>query len=312
MGATINHNRGCPYLSSISSSQRSRWWLRGLAALAAAALLVLVVPLAWLKWHEPQLVFETTLSRSRAAVQVPADATRLTIPESAGNPLAAIILRADPVHDSGFWVLHLHGNADSAFSALQFRHCQALQALGLNVLAFDYRGFGLSAGVASEAHIDADADAAYQELIRRAVPPGRIILWGHSLGSGPAVLLATKYPVAALVLFGAFTSIPDAAAERYPYLPVRWVVSVHFDNLSLMPHIHVPVVIAHGVTDTLIPFHHAERLFAAANEPKRLLILNAASTEGFGGHVDALYDSLDQLAALLATLIGAPLQPSSR
>jgi hypothetical protein len=38
---------------------------------------------------------------------------------------------------------------------------------------------------------------------------------GHSLGSGPAVLLATRHKAAALVLFGAFTSIPDAAAERY-------------------------------------------------------------------------------------------------
>jgi alpha-beta hydrolase superfamily lysophospholipase len=299
-------------LSQVSSSQRSRRWLRGLAAVAAAGILVLLVPLAWLKWHETQLVFETARSRARAPMQLPASATRLTIAESEGNSLAAIIFRADPKQTSGFWVLHLHGNADSAFSALQLRHCEALRALGLNVLGFDYRGFGLSPGVATEENIDEDADAAYQELIRRGVPPGRIIVWGHSLGSGPAVLLATKYPVAALVLFGAFTSIPDAAEDTYPYLPVRWMVSIHFDSLKRMPDIHVPVVIAHSVGDTLIPFHHAQRLFAAANEPKRFLSLNAASSDGFGGHVDALYDNLDQLAALLTTLIGVPLQPSSR
>ena len=62
----------------------------------------------------------------------------------------------------------------------------------------------------------ADADAAYQDLLRRGIPANRIILLGHSLGSGPAVWLATRHAAAALVLFGAFTSIPDAAAYRYP------------------------------------------------------------------------------------------------
>ena len=270
-------------------------------------MLVLGATLAWLKWHENDLVFATTLSHSRTSGQLPADAETLTIRGAAGSSLAAIILRADPLHDSGFWVLHLHGNADSAFSDVQLRHCQSLRTLGLNVLSIDYRGFGLSPGVASETHIDEDAEAAYQELIRRDIAPKRIILWGHSLGSGPAVFLATKYPAAALALFGAFTSVPDAAADAYPYLPVKWLVGIHFDSLKRMPDIHMPVVIAHSVSDTLIPFHHAERLFSAANEPKQFLTLWGPSTDGFGGHVDALYDNLDVLASALATLIGAPL-----
>jgi fermentation-respiration switch protein FrsA (DUF1100 family) len=71
--------------------------------------------------------------------------------------------------------------------------------------------------------------------------------------------------------------------------------------------VHVPVLIAHSLTDMTVPFHHAQRLFAAANEPKRLLILDGAYTDGFGGHVEALYDRLDLLIPALSALMGQPL-----
>jgi alpha-beta hydrolase superfamily lysophospholipase len=293
-----------PFLSSARGVHR---WIRALAVVGLGALLLLGVVLGWLKWHENDLVFNTALSHARPLGPLPATAERLTIPEAAGEPLAAIVFPAASTHDSGFWVLHLHGNADSAFSVAQIRHCQSLRSLGLNVLSFDYRGFGLSPGVASEAHIYEDAEAAYQMLLGRGIPPERIIIWGHSLGSGPAVYLASKHAAAALVLFGAFTSLADAAADSYPHLPVRWMVSIHFDSLARMPQIHMPVVIAHSVGDTLIPYRHALRLFAAANAPKRLLTLDVASADGLGGHFDALYDHLGLLAPPLATLIGAPL-----
>ncbi len=292
---------------SLSSWRPLHRWIRGVTVVGLAGVLIIGIILGWLKWHENDLVFETELSHVRSYGQLPTNPERLAIPEAVGSSLAAIILRADALHDSGFWVLHLHGNADSAFSAVQLRHCRNLQSLGLNVLSFDYRGFGLSPGVASETHMDEDAEAAYQELIRRGIRPARIILWGHSLGSGPAVLLATQHVAAALVLFSAFTSVPDAAADTYPHLPVRWIVGIHFDSLKRMPDVHIPVVIAHSVSDMLIPDHHAQRLFSAANDPKRLLPLNDTPADGFGGHVDALYDNLGLLASQLASLIGASL-----
>ena len=151
----------------------------------------------------------------------------------------------------------------------------------------------------------ADADAAYQDLLRRGIPANRIILLGHSLGSGPAVWLATRHAAAALVLFGAFTSIPDAAAYRYPYLPVRMAVGVQFNSLARIGDVHMPVVIAHSRGDKLIPYAHALTLIAAANEPKHLITFDPASNDGFGGHVDALYDHVDILKATLAALIPA-------
>jgi pimeloyl-ACP methyl ester carboxylesterase len=215
--------------------------------------------------------------------------------------------RPDAAHDSAFWILLLHGNAGSAFSSEQLRHCESLRELGFSVLGFDYRGFGMSAGVASEAHMEQDADAAFQALIERDIPPSHIILWGHSLGSGPAVVLASDHAVAALVLFGAFTSIPDAAQDTYPYLPVKWIAGIRFASIGRIARVHVPALITHSAGDTVIPFHHAQRLFAAANEPKRLLVLDGVYSEGFGGHIAALYEHRELLAPALSALIGPQL-----
>jgi uncharacterized protein len=95
-----------------------------------------------------------------------------------------------------------------------------------------------------------DAEAAYQALLQRGVPVNRIILLGRSLGSGPAVLLATRHQAGALLLLGAFTSLPDAAAYRYPYLPVRMAIKIQFNSLARIGAVQMPIVIAHSRGDT--------------------------------------------------------------
>lgn len=288
--------------------KRPRFWWRALLIVMSLTILLFGVILGWLKLNESELVFHTALSHQRTDGAIPSYAQRVSIRQVDGNDLAAVIFPADAAHDSGYWVLHLHGNADSAFSSLQLRHVGALQTLGLSVLSFDYRGFGLSPGVASETHIEEDAEAAYQELIRRGVPPQKIIIWGHSLGSGPAVYLASLHPAAALVLYGAFTSIPDAAQDMYPHLPVRHLASIRFDSIDRIGKVQAPVLIAHSPADTIILFHHGQELFAAAHEPKQFFQLAPPYTDQFGGHVSALYDHLDVLAPALARFTGAQLQ----
>lgn len=279
----------------------------GAVALAA---LVVTVAMIWLKAHEGELVFAAARSRQHLLTAFPADAQRVAIPVPNNTDLAGLVFRADSGVDTGFWVLHLHGNADSAFSPWQMRHCEALRRTGFNVMDIDYHGFGLTAGQPSETQMYEDAEAAYQALMQRGVAQEHLILLGHSLGSGPAVLLATRHKAAALVLFGAFTSIPDAAAARYPYLPVRLAVGVQFNSLARMSAVHIPVIIAHTRGDTLIPYDHALKLFAAANEPKRLITFDAGSDDGFGGHVDTLFEHVDVLRSALAKVL--PSLPPSR
>lgn len=275
------------------------------AGLLALAVLVEGAALVYLKMQEARLVFLAEESRRTPGFdgEPPAAAQRVAIPLPAGGVLYGFTLVPEP---AGYWVLHLHGNEVSAFGRGQVQNVQRVARQGFNVLAFDYRGFGPTPGEPSEQSFYEDAEAAWQWLRSRGVPAERIIIWGHSLGSGPATELATRHPAAALVLFGAFTSIADRAAELYPWLPVRWVVGIRFDNLQRIAAIQAPVVFAHSAGDLTIPFAHSRRLFAAAPGPRRLLDLRMVQDDGLGGHVTALYDQMELLMPLLRELGIAP------
>jgi alpha-beta hydrolase superfamily lysophospholipase len=269
--------------------------------------LALAIPAAWLKAHEAELVFRVDESRARVNVTLPSDFERVSIPTVDGTPLAANILRAASDHDNGLWILHLHGNSETAFSNTQYEHVRVLERLGFSVLGLDYRGFGLTPGTPSEQAIYQDSNAAYEYLKRRGIDDAHIVLWGHSLGSGPAVYLAQHHPAKALVLFGAFTSIPEAAADAYPYLPVKGIAAVKFNSRERLRDLHLPILIAHSSDDRVILYHHAEELFAAANSPKKLLTLKPVRDDGLGGHQHALYDQPALLASALTELLGLPI-----
>jgi alpha-beta hydrolase superfamily lysophospholipase len=271
-------------------------------------MLIVALAVGWLKLHEDDLVFASAQSKLSLVEELPTRAERVAITVDGDAAIAGVVFPAEESRDTGYWILLLHGNAASAFSAGQLRHGEVLRAAGFSVLGIDYRGFGMSPGVPSETAMYADAEAAFESVIHRGIAPERIILLGHSLGSGPAVSLATRHRAAALVLFGAFTSIPDAAAERYPWLPVRYVASVRFDSLARMHSVHIPVVIAHSRADATIPYRHALKLYAAAREPKRLLIFDAPSNDGFGGHVDSLFDNVPSLEKALSAVLPGPLR----
>jgi fermentation-respiration switch protein FrsA (DUF1100 family) len=165
-------------------------------------------------------------------------------------------------------VLFCHGNGGN-LSHRGWALCPWLEEMHLAVLLIDYPGFGRSGGAPSEAGCYAAGDAAYDWLATaQKVPRHRIVLYGGSLGGGVATDLAARLPCRALVLVSTFTSFPDMAAEKYPWLPGRWLVRNRFDNLAKIGRCRAPVFLAHGTRDGLIPFRQGERLFAAAAGPK--------------------------------------------
>lgn len=280
-------------------------WQRAAAALLAVVAVLYAGAAGWVKWNEPELVFLTAMSKAREVGQLPAGAQRIEVPSRSGLALAGVLMPADPARDRGWWVLHLHGNSVSAFSPWELRHVQQLSQWGVGVLALDYRGFGQSPGEASEQNLMEDAQDAWALLRERGVPANRILIWGHSLGSGPATWLASQQPdAAALVLFGAFTSVPDAGADDYPWLPVRLLASIRFDSLARISTLRIPVVVAHSPQDARIRFVHGQRLFEAAREPKRFVSVAPVSDDHWGGHVDALYDQLSVLDKPLDEMLG--------
>jgi fermentation-respiration switch protein FrsA (DUF1100 family) len=143
----------------------------------------------------------------------------------------------------------------------------ALAARGLNVLAYDYRGYGRSAGRPYEAGVYLDAQAAYDSERRRGVPATRIICFGESLGGVVSIHLASARPCAGVVVISTFTSMSDVA--RHHFGPLSFLVGKQFDALPRLRDLAVPIFIAHGDRDEIVPFELGERLFAAANQPKR-------------------------------------------
>lgn len=176
-------------------------------------------------------------------------------------------------------VLYCHGNAGNVAGLrplLRFYRAE----LGASVLAFDYRGYGRSEGTPGEAGVLADARAARAWLARRAgVAERDVVLVGRSLGGAVAVDLA-RDGARGLVLESTFTSMPDVADHHLWPLPARNLISTRLDSLSKVGSYRGPLLQSHGTADTLVPFAMAERLHAAANEPKRFVAVPG------GGHND--------------------------
>jgi len=163
-------------------------------------------------------------------------------------------------------VLHCHGNGGNISHRLDT--CAALLGTGVSVFLFDYRGYGQSEGRPGEEGTYRDAEAAYQWLRQRGFAGTNIVAFGESLGGGVAAELALHEPLGGLVLQSTFTSIPDIGSELFPWLPVRWLGTIHYDTRRKLPSLRIPVLVMHSRADEIVPFHHGERNFAAVNEPK--------------------------------------------
>jgi hypothetical protein len=101
------------------------------------------------------------------------------------------------------------------------------------------------------------------------------------LGGGVASYIAQKQRVGGLILASTFTSFKDRAAEIYPFLPVRWLSKFDYNTIARLSEISSPVLVIHSPADEVIPFHHGERLFAAARDPKMFVKLAGDHNNGF-------------------------------
>lgn len=185
-----------------------------------------------------------------------------------------------PAKVPGLTVLYCHGNAGN-ISSRMFK-ANLLHRLGLNVLLFDYRGYGKSEGRPSEEGTYRDAEAAWRWLVEeKKLRPEDIVLYGESLGNAIAVETALRHPPRALILEAAFTSIVDMGERVFPFLPVRWMTTIRYDNLAKIPRVSCPVLVLHSREDAIVPFEMGWRLYEAAPEPKRFLEMRGSHDEGY-------------------------------
>jgi pimeloyl-ACP methyl ester carboxylesterase len=195
----------------------------------------------------------------------------LRIPQPQGEPLAGVYL---PNPKAKYTIWFFHGNAEALGDTMPF--LEAMRAHGYAVFAFDYPGYGLSAGEPTEESVNAATLAAAFYLRHTLrVPLTQVVLYGHSLGGGPAVELAAQVPVAGLVLQSAFTSV-YRVMTHWRLLPFD-----KFENLAKIGHVSCPVFVMHGTFDRVVPFHHGQALFQAVPGRKAALWIDTAGHNNF-------------------------------
>lgn len=165
-------------------------------------------------------------------------------------------------------LLYLHGTFRNLFQNL--RKVDALREAGFAVVAVDYRGWGESSPIVpSEATIYADARVAWAELARRQADPRKRVLYGHSMGTGVAVELASRMHAGAdyggVILESGFTSLPDVARVTgiLGWL-ASWFSTEQFDSLAKIAKVDGPILIMHGTADKTVPIALGRRLYEAA------------------------------------------------
>jgi len=171
------------------------------------------------------------------------------------------------------YLLYCHGNGDCVgylgdyLAEMSKRH-------RLTIFAFDYRGYGRSEGTPSERGVLADGAAARNWFVEHEkIKPAEVILMGRSLGGGVCVDLAAKSGARGLILQNTFTSLPDAAAKLYWFLPVHLLMRNQYRSLEKIGLYTGPVLQSHGNRDRIVPYELGQKLFAAAPGPKEFITL---------------------------------------
>jgi alpha-beta hydrolase superfamily lysophospholipase len=143
-------------------------------------------------------------------------------------------------------------------------------AAGINVLFFDYRGFGRSTGIATYRGVIADGvtTSRFHDRIRPKEIPS--ILYGYSLGGGVAAQVILRHPFDGLILQSTFTSLPEVTRFLYPTLPLHWFAGKLFDTLNVVKRLQVPLLVMHGTADETCPCRMGTEIYEACPTPKRI------------------------------------------
>ncbi|MEZ5923139.1 MAG: alpha/beta hydrolase [Hyphomicrobiaceae bacterium] len=206
-----------------------------------------------------------------APARIGLDVSEVELQTHDGERLVAWHAKARPGKPT---LLYFHGNGGNLAGRSDRIGLYRREGYGLLMMA--YRGYSGSTGRPSEAGNVADARLAYRWLREAGVTGDQIVLYGESLGTGVAVQLAASEPVKGMILDAPYTSIADVAQRHYPWMWVRPFVLDRYDSIGIIPTVHVPLLVLHGARDRIVPVDMGEAVFAAANEPKRIVVFPEA------------------------------------
>ena len=229
------------------------------------------------------------------------DAEAVTMPSEDGHGVAAWFLPAVPAAEPSGVLVWFHGNAETlAGLAPIFR---AFRAPGVALLAVEYRGYG-SPGTATVDNVERDALAAWAWLAQRAgVDTTRAVVYGRSIGSGPAIHLAARRPVAGLIVESGFSTMRKLAHFHFPVVPSA-LAGRGFNNVADIARVACPILLVHGDHDRVVPTAMGRALAAAAGPRGELWIIRDTGHNETYDHGGAEY--VQRVRAFVARFAGAP------
>lgn len=202
-------------------------------------------------------------------------------------PVTAGKSKIERIH--GWWIkakqpngkvlLYLHGNGLNI--GANVGHARRFHKLGFSVLLIDYRGYGRSDGpFPNEMRVYQDSLSAWNYLIKqRQISPKNILIYGHSLGGAIGIDLAVQQKEAAgLIVESSLTSMREVVAYRnsFSMFPVDLLLTQRFESIEKIGKLKMPVLFIHGTADVAVPSFMSQKLYDAAPEPKKLILVPGA------------------------------------
>ena len=163
-------------------------------------------------------------------------------------------------------ILFLHGNAGSLENRIhKINH---FENMNINFLIISWRGFSGNKGNPTEQGLYDDAKSAVSWLKNKGLKTEDIILYGESLGAGVATEIAQNHNFSGIILESPFTSMIDAAKNKYPFFPIRFLLKDKYETKKKIKNIKSPLLIMHGEVDKVVPFWMGKKIYDIGNEPK--------------------------------------------
>jgi uncharacterized protein len=234
---------------------------------SVVGILVTVATLfALVRWLEPRFAFFPSAGETSTPAELGAPFVADTVATSDGERLRVWVL---PHERARAFVVYFHGNGGNL--SVWMPILVGVQRRGFTVLAFDYRGFGLSTGRPTENGLYRDVDAIVEYAWRRSGSAAPIVYWGRSLGTTMAAYAATARPPLGIVLESGFPDARSLIRSSPPMAFLSLFSTYRFPTAEFMRRTRVPALVLHGDYDTIVPFALGRALFDGLPGPKEFV-----------------------------------------
>lgn len=248
--------------------------------LVALLVIIYLVAIAYLYFNQEKLIFRPTILAKDYKYKFNADFEEINIPSFDGIKLNGLLFKS--IEAKGL-VFYLHGNAGALDSWGE--NAAVYTKLGYDFFILDYRGFGKSEGkIQSQDQFNKDISEAYKYL-KTKYKESQIIIIGYSIGTGPAVILASKNYPGKLILQSPYYNFKELSSARFPFVP-NFIKKYTFETDKHIEKVKAPIYIFHGDKDELIPFDNSIRLRKLFKEEDHLYLLKNQEHLGMNDNIE--------------------------